>query len=175
MRTRDGGYAALFEVLPTNYFLQSTAERIRIISNLAAWLRIVPDNLQDVYKRQPSAQGGAAVGTAEVAGAAIHVAGSGARAMNDLASFRKDVYKRQDQGLSGRHISAEPFHYPRRGGKTHQPRDQPFAACAGHRHPIHRCACFALGVSGDHQCGKPSRVTKKPPQRAVHVDDKRRM
>lgn len=35
-----------------------------------------------------SAQGGAAVGTAGVAGAAIHVAGSGARAMNDLASFR---------------------------------------------------------------------------------------
>lgn len=35
-----------------------------------------------------SAQGGAAVGTAGVAGAAINVAGSGARAMNDLASFR---------------------------------------------------------------------------------------
>lgn len=35
-----------------------------------------------------SAQGGAAVGAAGVAGAAIHVAGSGARAMNDLASFR---------------------------------------------------------------------------------------
>lgn len=35
-----------------------------------------------------SAQGGAAAGAAGVAGAAIHVAGSGARAMNDLASFR---------------------------------------------------------------------------------------
>ena len=46
VRTRDGGYAALFEVLPTNYFLQSTAERMRIISNLAAWLRIAPNNIQ---------------------------------------------------------------------------------------------------------------------------------
>ena len=35
-----------------------------------------------------SAQGGAAAGAAGVAGAAIHVAGSGARAMSDLASFR---------------------------------------------------------------------------------------
>ena len=35
-----------------------------------------------------SAQGGAAASAAGVAGAAIHVAGSGARAMNDLASFR---------------------------------------------------------------------------------------
>ena len=35
-----------------------------------------------------SAQGGAAAGAAGVTGAAIHVAGSGARAMNDLASFR---------------------------------------------------------------------------------------
>ena len=35
-----------------------------------------------------SAQGGVAVGAAGIAGAAIHVAGSGARAMNDLASFR---------------------------------------------------------------------------------------
>ena len=53
VRTRDGGYAALFEVLPTNYFLQSTAERIRIISNLAAWLRIAPDNLQILCLSQP--------------------------------------------------------------------------------------------------------------------------
>ena len=53
VRTRDGGYAALFEVLPTNYFLQSTAERIRIISSLAAWLRIVPDNLQILCLSQP--------------------------------------------------------------------------------------------------------------------------
>lgn len=35
-----------------------------------------------------AAQGGAAAGAAGVAGATIHVAGSGARAMNDLASFR---------------------------------------------------------------------------------------
>ena len=35
-----------------------------------------------------SVQGGAAAGAAGVAGAAIHVAGSGARALNDLASFR---------------------------------------------------------------------------------------
>lgn len=35
-----------------------------------------------------SAQGGAAAGAAGVAGAAIHVAGSGARAMSDLTSFR---------------------------------------------------------------------------------------
>lgn len=35
-----------------------------------------------------SAQGGAAAGAAGVAGAAIHVAGSGARTLNDLASFR---------------------------------------------------------------------------------------
>ncbi len=35
-----------------------------------------------------SAQGGAAASAAGVAGAAIHVTGSGARAMNDLASFR---------------------------------------------------------------------------------------
>ena len=53
VRTRDGGYAALFEVLPTNYFLQSTAERIRIISSLAAWLRIAPDNLQILCLSQP--------------------------------------------------------------------------------------------------------------------------
>ena len=53
VRTRDGGYAALFEVLPTNYFLQSTAERMRIISNLAAWLRIAPDNLQILCLSQP--------------------------------------------------------------------------------------------------------------------------
>ena len=53
VRTRDGGYAALFEVLPTNYFLQNTAERIRIISSLAAWLRIAPDNLQILCLSQP--------------------------------------------------------------------------------------------------------------------------
>ena len=53
VRTRDGGYAALFEVLPTNYFLQSTAERIRNISSLAAWLRIAPDNLKILCLSQP--------------------------------------------------------------------------------------------------------------------------
>ena len=53
MQTRDGGYAALFEVLPTNFFLQSTAERTRIISSFAAWLRIAPDSLQILCLSQP--------------------------------------------------------------------------------------------------------------------------
>ena len=49
-----------------------------------------------------SAQGGVAVGAAGVAGAAIHVAGSGARAMNDLASFRN---RHNSGGPSTRQIS----------------------------------------------------------------------
>ena len=53
MQTRDGGYAALFEVLPTNFFLQSTAERTRIISSFSAWLRIAPDSLQILCLSQP--------------------------------------------------------------------------------------------------------------------------
>lgn len=53
VQTRDGGCTALFEVLPTNFFLQSTAERSRIISSFAAWLRIAPDSLQILCLSQP--------------------------------------------------------------------------------------------------------------------------
>ena len=31
IHTRDGGLVGLFEVLPMNFFLQSTAERVRIV------------------------------------------------------------------------------------------------------------------------------------------------
>lgn len=51
--TRDGGYVGLFEVLPMNFFLQNTAERTRIISALAAWMKIAPSSLQFLCLSQP--------------------------------------------------------------------------------------------------------------------------
>ena len=51
--TRDGRWVALFEVLPMNFFLQNTAERERIVSCYAAWLRIAPSNLQILCLSQP--------------------------------------------------------------------------------------------------------------------------
>lgn len=53
IRTRDGKWVALFEVLPMNFFLQNTAERERIVSCFAAWLRIAPRNLQILCLSQP--------------------------------------------------------------------------------------------------------------------------
>lgn len=53
IRTRDGRLVALFEVLPMNFFLQSTAERERIVSSFAAWLRIAPGNLQFLCLSRP--------------------------------------------------------------------------------------------------------------------------
>lgn len=53
IRTRDGHLIGLFEVLPMNFFLQNTAERERIVSCFAAWLRIAPDNLQILCLSQP--------------------------------------------------------------------------------------------------------------------------
>ena len=44
--TRDGGLVGLFEVLPMNFFLQSTSERVRIVGALAAWLKIAPSSVQ---------------------------------------------------------------------------------------------------------------------------------
>ena len=46
IHTRDGGLVGLFEVLPMNFFLQSTAERVRIVGALAAWLKIAPSSVQ---------------------------------------------------------------------------------------------------------------------------------
>lgn len=53
IRTRDSKWVALFEVLPMNFFLQSTAERERIVSCFAAWLRIAPGNMQILCLSQP--------------------------------------------------------------------------------------------------------------------------
>ena len=51
--TRDGGLVGLFEVLPMNFFLQSTAERVRIVGALAAWLKIAPNSVQILGLSQP--------------------------------------------------------------------------------------------------------------------------
>ena len=51
--TRDGGLVGLFEVLPMNFFLQSTAERVRIVGALAAWLKIAPSSVQILGLSQP--------------------------------------------------------------------------------------------------------------------------
>ena len=53
IRTRDGRLVGLFEVLPMNFFLQNTAERERIISCFAAWLRIAPRRIQLLCLSQP--------------------------------------------------------------------------------------------------------------------------
>ena len=53
IRTRDGRMVGLFEVLPMNFFLQNTAERERIISCFAAWLRIAPSRIQLLCLSQP--------------------------------------------------------------------------------------------------------------------------
>lgn len=44
--TQDGGYVKLLEVLPVNFRLQSDEEQTRMISCLAAWLKIAPNNIQ---------------------------------------------------------------------------------------------------------------------------------
>ena len=51
--TRDGGLVGLFEVLPMNFFLQSTSERVRIVGALAAWLKIAPNSVQILGLSQP--------------------------------------------------------------------------------------------------------------------------
>ena len=51
--TRDGGLVGLFEVLPMNFFLQSTAERVRIVGALAAWFKIAPNSVQILGLSQP--------------------------------------------------------------------------------------------------------------------------
>ena len=53
IHTRDGGLVGLFEVLPMNFFLQSTAERVRIVGALAAWLKIAPSSVQFLCLSQP--------------------------------------------------------------------------------------------------------------------------
>ena len=53
IRTRDGRLIGLFEVLPMNFFLQNTAERERIVSCFAAWLRIAPSSIQILCLSQP--------------------------------------------------------------------------------------------------------------------------
>ena len=53
IHTRDGRMVGLFEVLPMNFFLQSAAERERIVSGFAAWLRIAPSHLQILCLSQP--------------------------------------------------------------------------------------------------------------------------
>ena len=53
IRTRDGKWVALFEVLPMNFFLQNAEERERIVSCFAAWLRIAPSSIQILCLSQP--------------------------------------------------------------------------------------------------------------------------
>ena len=53
IHTRAGRMVGLFEVLPMNFFLQSPAERERIVSGFAAWLRIAPSHLQILCLSQP--------------------------------------------------------------------------------------------------------------------------
>lgn len=52
--TKDGRFVKILEVLPVNIYLKSPNDRENIISSYAAWLKIVPDDLQIQARTLPA-------------------------------------------------------------------------------------------------------------------------